>query len=519
MNQNSEITLSYNQTFPTVLSATNKMVDFIKPTYGPAGNKVIIRKFAYRMVVDDGVQAARDFELSDPSEQSVVELIREVPIRTSDRAKDSTTGSLIMLQAIINEVDKTGNWNGRSVSLELEAGLKESSEALRKMARPIKTKADIRKVALISYDNPLVADMMADLYDKLGPDGKITVDRSPTMDITSEIAEGITIDKGYISPYMITNASRMETVFEKPYILITDYRLTEANDILPVLNLMAGKGYQNLVIIAENVEQHALATMVVNLPHIMNPQTGKPGVLHSVAITAPSGEHRKVTLEDIALMVGGKVFTESKGDKLENAKIEDLGRAERIIVRREESVIVGPKGKKADIAMAITELRASIDAEKEPRKKQELEDRLVRFTGKVAVIKVGAPTENDQKAIKYKVENAVNAVKNALKGGVVPGGGAALASIETSSEIFNQVLKAPRKELLVNMGIRNTHMELKDGEAFNVITGEKGDMFKVGVMDPVESLIAGLESAVSIAGLLVTSKRMIVEHAKAESKS
>ncbi len=516
MNPQSEITLVYDATFPIVKATVNEMVDFIKPTYGPAGNKVVIGKFPYRMVVDDGVQAARDFELKDPVKNEIVKLVREVPVKTSDRAKDATTGSLIVLQSIINEVDRSVNWTGRQVSLELEQGLKEASEQLRAMSRTVKKRDDIRKVALVSYNNPLVADMVADLYEELGPDGQITVDRSQTMDITSQMSEGVTLDKGYMSPYMITNPSRMETVFEKPYILITDYRMTEANDILPLLNKMAEKGLQNLVVIAENVEQNALATMVINLPQIINPQTKKPGVVSSVAITAPSGDNRKVTLEDIALLVGGKVFTESKGDKLENVEISDLGRAERIIVRREESVIVAPKGKKADIATATSMLRSAVDTEKDTRKKKELEDRLARFTGKIAVIKVGAHTENDQKAIKYKVENAVNAVKNALNGGVIPGGGAALASVNTSSEILNEALKAPRKELFVNMGMKMVF--LKDGEAYNVITGEKGDMFKVGVMDPVESIIAGLESAVSIAGLLVTSKRMIVEHAKAEVK-
>jgi chaperonin GroEL len=508
------------ETFDVVQSAVNKMVNTIKPTYGPAGNKIIISKFAYRMAVDDGVQGARDFEITDnPAEDAVVKIVREAPVRTSDRAKDSTTGSLIVLQGIINAVGKKTNWRGRQTKLEIEKGLEEAKEQLRALARPIKTTADMKKTAMVSFDNEEVADMIAGLYAKLGNEAVITVDRSPTMDIYAELSEGITLkETGYLSPYFVTNPERMECVFEKPYFLITDYRLTEAEDVLPLLNKMAEEKIHNLVIIAENVEQAALATLNINLPHVINPHTGRPGVVRSCAIAAPKGENRKTLLEDIALLTGGKFFSESKGDKLELATIKDLGRAVRFVAKREESVIIGPKGKKADIATSLTQLRSAIEAEKEERLKKELIARLALFTNQVAVIKVGAPTENEQKALKYKVENAVNAVKNAIRGGVIPGGGYSLERVKTSSAILNEALKAPRIQLWDNMEVDVSYEgELKENEAYNVVTLQKGDALKVGVIDPVDSIIAGLESAVSIAGILLTSHAIIVEYSKPDN--
>jgi chaperonin GroEL len=510
-----ETTITHDKTFDTIKSAVNKMVDFIRPTYGPAGNKIVISKMAYFMVVDDGVQGARDFELKDPSENAIVRLVREVAVRTNDRVGDGTTSSLIVTQGIINEVGRKGKWNGRKISLELQQGAKEAKEQLLKMAKPIKGRAELKKVALVSFDNEKIADMLADLYEKLGKDAVITIDKSPTMETTSEISEGVTLESGYISPYMITNADRMEAVLEKPLILITDYRLTEANDVLPILNKMAAAGKNKLVLIAENVEGHALATMVINHPNVMNPQTQKPGVIQSVALNAPKGDDSKIFLEDLALLTGGKVFSSSKGDKLENAEIKDLGTCDRVIVKRNDTVFVGPKGKRGDIGFAITKLRSAMEAEKEVRAKEDLKKRLARLTNQVAVIRVGAPTENEQKALKYKVEDAVHAVKSAYQSGVVCGAGLSLERLETSSPILNEALKCPARQLRENMDMTD-EVELKDGEALNMVTGKKGKFLDVGVVDPVEVLIAGIESAVSISTMLLTSHGMIVEHQKEE---
>lgn len=520
---NTEITVIRDKTFEVIRSAVNQMVDTIRPTYGPASNKVIIDKLPYRMVVDDGVQIARDFELADPAENAVVKLVRETAVKTNDRVGDGTTSSLIMLQAIINEVARRNQWDGRKIELELKRGLEDVRRQLREAARQIKAQEDIENVALVAFDNEPIAGMLSDLYFKLGAEAVITIDKSPTMETTVETTNGTKIDRGYISPYMITNPDRMEAVIEKPCILITDYRLTENSDILPLMEKMAAAGKRGLVVIAENVEQHALATLVINLPQVMNQETHKVGNFPAVAINLPNVDDRKMLLEDLALLTGGKVFTESKGDKIENATIADLGRAEQFIARREESIIVGPKGKKADILMAVANLRQAIENEPTETAKKKLQWRLGMFTNTLAVIKVGAPTEQEQKALKYKVEDAVNAVKVAMRNGVVCGAGLALARLKTSSAILNEALKYPARQLRENMGMaydedQEFTMDSRD-EAFNVVSGKRGDFVKVGVMDPVDVLIAGVESAVSIASILLTSRGIIVEHERQNDKN
>lgn len=508
---NSEHTIVKDRTFEKTKSAVNQMVDLIRPTYGPASNKVIIDKFPYRMVVDDGVQIARDFQLNDPVENAIVKVVREVLITTNDRAGDGTTGAAMMLQSIVNEVGRKNVFDGRKVELELKKGLEEVVSNLKASATPIETKEDLKKVALISFDDENIAEMIAETYHKLGKDGIITLDKSATMETTIETADGTKIESGYISPYMVTNPQRMETEVPNPYILITDYRITETSDILPLMDKMAKENKKNLIIIAENVEQQALATMVINLPHVMNPQTRQPGTFMSVAIAAPKMDDRKQYLEDLALLTGAKMFSLEKGDKLENVEIADLGQAEKIIVKREETIIVDPKGDKTEVSVAVTALRSSIDAEKDKKKKDALKKRLAQFTNTLAVIKVGAPTENEQKTLKYKVEDAVNSVRSAYQNGVVCGSGLSLARIKTSSPILNEALKYPARQLRENMGLDGDIKDIKDGEALNVVTGKTGAFLDVGVVDPVDVLIAGVESAVSIAGILLTSSGMIVE--------
>jgi len=499
-----------DKTFEIIKSAVNKMVDIIRPTFGPASNKIIIDKMPYRMVVDDGVQIARDFELNDPKENAIVKIIREVLIKTNDRAGDGTTGAAIILQAIINEVARKTKFDGRKIEIELKRGLEELKTALKKGAKQIKTKDELKKVALVSFDNEKIASMISDLYFKLGKDALITIDKSPTLETTIETTNGVQIARGYISPYMINNPDRLETILDKVYILITDYRLTESTDIMPIMEKMAAKKIFNLVIIAENVEQNALATLVINEPQVINPQTRKLGTFPSVAINLPDVEDRNVLLEDLALLTGAKVFSVEKGDKLENAEIADLGRAQRFICRREESIIECPGGKKGDIAMAITSLHSVIEKEKDEQKKKSLQYRLGMFTNSIAVIKVGAPTENEQKSLKYKIEDCINSVRSAYKHGVVCGAGLALAQIKTSSPILNESLKYPSRQLLENAGIED-NLNLDENHVLNVVTVKSGHFMSVGVMDPIDSLIAGAESAVSIASILLTSSGMIVD--------
>lgn len=492
-------------TFEIIQSAINKAVNLVKPTYGPSSNKVIISKVLHKMVVDDGVQIARDIELEDPLEDAVWTQAKNTAIRTNDRVGDGTTGALIMLQAIINEVGKSSRRDGRKIEKELKKGLADVKEQLLAIAHPIKTLGELEKVARISFDDEAISKVIANAWFQLGKDGVLTVDRSGTMETFSDITDGIKLDRGYISPYMVTNPERMEAVIEKPYILITDYRLTEATDVLPVMNALIQKGITQLVLIAENIEGAALATLIVNKMQ---------GKFNTTAICAPAnGDSRSILLEDIALMTGAKVFSEKKGDKLETVTLANLGRAERFTAKSDMSVIVGPKGKKADIQTAISDLNSAISKETNERVRNDLRVRLARLSGKVAVIRAGAATEQEEKALRYKIDDAIHAVHSAFKGGVVPGAGTALASLETSSPILNAALKAPFRQLKENVGLE-AHRELKKGEAINVVTGKVGKFIEVGVMDPVEVLIAGVESAVSIASLLITSSGMIVEKPK-----
>lgn len=508
-----------NESFDIICRATNKLVDTIKPTFGPAGNKVIIDKMTHRMVVDDGVQIARDFELPDPAENAVVKLVREVAIKTNDRIGDGTTGALIMLQGIVNTVARKTKQDGRKIVLELRKGLEDVKKHIAETKKEISTKDELQKVAMVAFDNPEIAQLLADAYDKIGKDGIITIDKSPTMNTILEMADGTQLDTGYISPYMVNNPERMESVIDNPYILLTDFRLTENSDIMPIMEKMAQSSARGLVIIADNVEQSALATLVINEPNVMNPETKRPGTFPSVAVPLPQGNDKKVLLEDLALLTGAKVFSTEKGDKLEDATIEDLGRADRFICRQKESIIVNPKGKKEDIMISADYLRTAAKNEDDETKKKALQRRLAMFTNSLAVIKVGAPTENEQKALRYKIEDAVHAVKAAYQGGVVCGGGLALARINTSSPILNESLKMPARQLCENMGFDNDEEYFAEKDAWNLITGEHGDFMEVGVMDPADVLLAGVESAVSIASVLLTSHGMLVEHTKPENNT
>lgn len=502
-----KIQITTKNPFTIIKSAVDKTVDLIKPTFGPAANKVIISKVTHGMVVDDGVQIARDLELPDANENAVLKVIRETAIRTNDRVGDGTTGALIMVQAIVDQVSKKQRWHGHKIALELKNAVVEVKDQLLAQAKPVTTREELKKVARVSFDDPVISEIIADTWHKVGKDGVITIEGSVTAQTTVEMADGLSFKRGYLSPYMVTNPQRMESVVEKPYILLTDYRLTESGDILPIMNILAGKQILNLVIIADGVEQSAMATIILNKMQ---------GKFNCVAISIPQTEDKNVFLEDVAILTGAKVFSMNNGKKLIDAngnstvKFEDLGRAERFVAKEDSSLVVKPRGKKADIGKAITDLKLAIEDTADEKKKKFLINRLAMFTNQVAVIKVGGATENEQRALRYKVEDAVNAVKSAYRGGVVCGAGLSLYRLKTSSALLNEALKYPHKQLMENMGIDDLP-ELKEGEALNVITMKTGKYLEVGVIDPVDVLIAGVESAVSIACLLVTTSGMIVE--------
>jgi chaperonin GroEL len=500
-----KITLVEKQPFDIVKSAIDRAVNFIKPTYGPAANKVIISKVTHKVIADDGVQIARDLELPDEIEEAVWLRAKEVAIKTNDLVGDGTTSSLIMLQAIISEVAKRSRWEGHKIEAELKKGLAEVKEQLLAMAKPVKTLEDLKKVARVSFSDEKIADLIAELWFKIGQDGVVTIEGSLGAETTTELEEGILTKRGYLSPYMVTHPDRMEAIIEKPYILLTDYRLTEVKDVLPIMETMSKAQIFNLVIIAENIEQGALGTLIINKVQ---------GKFISVAINIPQSNSPHTMMEDLALLTGGKVFSSDKGDKVENATIADLGRAEKFIARKDSSIILKPKGKKKDVEEAIHHLRAAIDLAEDPKEKELLRGRLAFFTHKVAIVKVGAATQNEQNSLKLKVEDAVNAVKSAYRGGVVCGAGLSLARVETSSPILNEALQYPFRQLMNNMGLDHEAKEFGSSNALNVKTGKTGPFLQVGVIDPVNVLIAGVESAVSIASLLVTASGMIVESVK-----
>ena len=493
-----------DKTFDVIKSAVNKMVDLIKPTYGPAENKVVISKDIYGnwpLVVDDGVQIARDFSCDDPRENAIVNVVRETAVKTNDRVGDGTTSSLIILQAIINEVDRMNKKDGQKIASELKDGLVQAKNKLLKSSKEISSKEDLKKVALTSFNDEKVADIIADIYYKIGKEGVITIDRSDTSETTSQMTKGIKIERGYVSPYMITNPQRMEAELNKPYILVTDYRLTEATDIIPIMEKLSKENKRELIIVCDNMESHALSTAVVN--KIQNK-------FFLLAINTPESSDKRVYLEDLALMLGARFISEGKGDKMEEVEIADLGKADKFICKSSESVIVGPKGNKPNIKSIVDSLKIAIATQTNQRIREDLIKRYGLMTNKVAVIRVGALTENERKSLKYKVEDAVNAVKSAYNSGIVCGAGLALERIQTSSPILNRAMSAPAQQLRDNMGVDDAP-DLSN-IVTNYATGEKGSFLSVGVVDPTEVLIAGLESAVSIASILLTASGMIVEY-------
>jgi chaperonin GroEL len=494
-----KIRIEHENSFQIILSALRKMTNFIAPTFGPAANKVIIDRQLYRMVVDDGVQIARDFELEDTAENAVIKIIKEVAIKTNDRVGDGTTGSLIMLRAIMDEIARLNIRDGRKISIELKKAAEEAKQQLIKIARPISKQDEIERVAKISFDNPEVAKLISTLLSKIGKDGVVTLEGSNTMDITAERQDGIEFNNGYISPYMITDPQRAEANLSKPYVLVTSYRLTNANDVIPIMNALLAQGKRELLIIADNVESDALATLVINRMQ---------GKFVGVAVQCPQVEDKQQWLDDICTMTGATLFTEIKGNRVDEATIDMLGRAEKAIVRTKKTTIVGGKGRRVDIEKAKQKIRAQLDSNIKDSEKEILSLRLARFINGVAVIKVGAPTEAEQKALKYKVEDVINSTKAAMRGGVVAGAGMALGEITTSSSILNIALKSPWQQLMKNARI---DLNIGKGKTFNIVTGESGDYFKVGVIDPVEVLIAQIESAVSIASILTTTHGLLVE--------
>ncbi len=516
----------------------DKVADTVKITIGPKGRNVMMDKgYGAPMITNDGVSIAKDISLSNKIENMGAEMIKDVASKTNDNAGDGTTTAVVLAQALITEgMKKTAlGVNTMGVRLGMEACAHEVVKALKVMANPIKTKEEIMQVATISAESVEFGQIIADAIDKVGKDGVVTVEESQSFAVESELIEGMQFDKGYASPYMITDGERMEAVYNDPYILITDKKISSIKEILPLLESLAAAGKKELVIIADDVDGEALTTLVLNKLR---------GAFHGLAIKAPGyGDRKKEMLEDIAILTGGKVVSEETGMKLENTKVEMLGRARRVVATKELTTIVGGKGKKNDIDARVAQIRKQIEKADSSYDKDKFKERLGKLSGGVAVIKVGAATEAEMKYNKLKIEDAVEATKAAIAEGIVAGGGTALVragakvmaklpkspsadiahEFNVGVEIVLKALEAPLKQIAINAGkddgaVIVEKVKNANGNAGYDANADKivDDMFKAGIVDPVKVTRTGIERAASAAAILLTTEVAIADEPKEE---
>jgi len=502
------------------------LADAVRVTLGPRGRNVVLeKKFGPPAVVDDGVSVAKEIDLKDPFENMGAQLAREVATKTNDVAGDGTTTATVLAQAIVREGMRNVAAGANPMNLKrgIEAGVEAVVEALRDLAKPVAGKEQISQVATISGHDQEIGDIIADVMEKVGKDGVITVEEGKGIRLETEFVEGMQIDRGYISPYFVTNPERMEAVIDDPYILITDKRLSAVNDLLPVLE-RALQVTKNLVVICDDCEGEALATLVVNKLR---------GTINAIGIKAPSfGDRRKATLEDIAILTGGTYVTEDMGRKLENTQVTDLGRARRVVATKDDTVIIEGHGTDEAIQARIKTIKAQVDDASSEFDREKLQERLAKLAGGVAVIKVGAPTEVELKEKKLRVEDALSATRAAVEEGIVPGGGVALIRAggaldklekklsgdeRTGAGILRKALEEPLRMIAENAGVEGMvivddvrrHKEPSYG--YDAATGEFCDLLKHGIIDPAKVTRTALENAASIAALLLTTETLVTE--------
>jgi len=509
----------------------NKLADAVKITLGPKGRNVVLeKKFGSPSITHDGVTVAKEIELEDPFENAGAQLVREVATKTEDVAGDGTTTATILAQAMIREGLKmvAAGANPMAMKRGIEQAVESVTEEIRRAAKPVETKEAIGQVASVSANDPDIGTLIADAMDKVGKDGVITVEESKGIETTVEVVEGMMFDKGYISPYFVTDPEKMEAVLEDPFILITDKKISAIKDLLPVLEKIAQVS-RPLLVIAEDVEGEALATLVVNKLR---------GTLHAVAVKAPAfGERRKAILEDIGILTSGQVISEELGLKLENADVSKLGRARQVRIRKEETIIIGGAGKQDTIQKRVAQLRKQVEDTDSDYDREKLQERLGKLSGGVAVIKVGAPSEAELKYRKTRTEDALRATRSAVEEGIVPGGGTVLVhaakaldkleaegDAKTGIRIVARALSEPARQLAINAGQEGSliveHLkEHKFGMGYNVLTGKFEDMVKAGIVDPAKVVRSALQNAASIASLLLTTEAMVVERPEDDEKS
>ena len=508
-----------------VLEGVEILAKAVKVTLGPRGRNVVLdKKWGSPTVTKDGVTVAKEIELKNPYENMGAQLVREVASKTSDTAGDGTTTATVLAQAIYREGVK--NITAGANPMEIQRGINKAVEVvineLKKLSKPCQNKTEISQVGTISANNDkTIGDLIAEAMEKVGKDGVITVEEAKSMTTSLDVVEGMQFDRGYISPYFVTNAERMEAVMEDPLILISEKKISSMKDLLPVLEQVAKMG-KPLVILAEDVEGEALATLVVNKLR---------GTLNVTAIKAPGfGDRRKAMLEDISILTGGQVISEDIGIKLENVKLTDLGRAKRITVDKDNTTIVEGFGDPKKIEGRVKQIKAQIDETTSDYDREKLQERLAKLVGGVAVINVGAATETEMKEKKARVEDALHATKAAVEEGIVPGGGTAylrclgaLDSLKLNAEqqvgvsIIRRALEEPIRQIAANAGMEGSVIVEKVRNdknlsvGYNAASEEYVDMIKAGIIDPAKVSRCALQNAASVAGLLLTSEVMITE--------
>ena len=502
------------------------LADAVRVTLGPRGRNVVLeKKFGPPSVVDDGVSVAKEIDLKDPFENMGAQLAREVATKTNDVAGDGTTTATVLAQAIVREGMRNVAAGANPMNLKrgIELGVESVVEALRDMAQPVAGKEQITQVATISGHDQEIGDIIADVMEKVGKDGVITVEEGKGIRLETEFVEGMQIDRGYISPYFVTNPERMEAALDDPYILITDKKLSAVNDFLPVLERVL-QVTKNLVLICDDVDGEALATLVVNKLR---------GTINAIAIKAPSfGDRRKAVLEDIAVLTGGTYVTEDMGRKLENTEVTDLGRARRVVCTKDDTVIIEGRGTDEAIQARIKMIKAQVDDASSEFDREKLQERLAKLAGGVAVIKVGAPTEVELKEKKLRVEDALSATRAAVEEGIVPGGGVALLRAAVSLDklekslstdertgvaILRKALEEPLRMIAENGGVEGmvvvdqVRRNKSSSYGYDADTDEYCNLFKHGIIDPAKVTRTALENAASIASLVLTTETLVAE--------
>ena len=509
----------------TLLRGIEKLAKAVKATLGPSGRNVILdKKFGSPTITKDGVTVAKEIELEDPYENMGAQLVREVASKTSDVAGDGTTTATVLAESIYREGLR--NVTAGADPTSLQRGINKAVEAiveeLKKISTKVSDRTEIAQVATVSANwDKTIGEIIADAMDKVGKDGTITVEEAKSIETTLDVVEGMQFDKGYLSPYFVTNAEAMEAILENAYILIYEKKISSLKDLLPLLEKVAKAG-RPLLIISEDVEGEALATLVVNKLR---------GTLQVCAVKAPGfGDRRKAMLEDIAVLSGGRLISEDLGIKLENIKLEDLGRAKRVTVDKENTTIVEGEGKKADIQGRVAQIRRQIEETTSDYDREKLQERLAKLAGGVAVINVGAATETEMKEKKARVEDALHATRAAVEEGIVPGGGVALLRAQKALDnikglegdekvgvaIVRRAIEEPTRQLADNAGREGALVveevkKRKGNEGYDVANDEYTDLVKAGIVDPTKVTRSALQNAASIAGLLLTTEALVTE--------